>query len=77
MWDEFAVCAWIDPTLVTGERVLYMDIDLSHGPSYGYTLTWTPPYKPETDVQLVHAQVDLNLPKFIAMFEGLMKAEPR
>jgi purine nucleosidase len=74
LWDELTACAWLDPTLITGERLLYMDIDLSHGPSYGDTLTWTAPFKPDTDVQLVHAQVDLDLPKFSNMFVGLMKA---
>jgi purine nucleosidase len=76
MWDEFAASAWLDPSIVTGERQLYMDVDLSHGPSYGDTLTWTAPFKPDTDVQLVHAQIDLDLPKFTSMFVGLMKAPP-
>jgi purine nucleosidase len=76
MWDEFAACAWLDPSIVTGERQLYMDVDLSHGPSYGDTLSWTAPFKPDTDVQLVHAQVDLDLPKFTNMFVKLMKAPP-
>ena len=76
LWDEFAACAWLDPSIVTGERQLYMDVDLSHGPSYGDTLTWTAPFKPDTDVQLVHAQVDLDLPKFTEMFVKLMKAPP-
>lgn len=76
LWDEFAACAWLDPSLVTGERQLYMDVDLSHGPSYGDTLTWTASIKPDTDVQLVHAQVDLDLPKFTNMFVNLMKAPP-
>jgi purine nucleosidase len=74
LWDEFAACAWLDPSLVTGERLLYMDVDLSHGPSYGDTLTWTASVKPDTDVQLVHAQVDLDLPKFTNMFVNLMRA---
>ena len=74
LWDEFAACAWLDPTLVTGERLLYMDVDLSHGPSYGDTLTWTAAFKPDTDVQLVHAQVDLDLPKFTNMFVTLMRS---
>ena len=74
LWDEFTACSWLNPSLVTGERVLYMDVDLSHGPSYGDTLTWTAPMKPDTGVQLVHAQMDLDLPKFTNMFVGLMKA---
>jgi len=72
MWDEFAACAWLDPSLVTKEKQLYMDVDLSHGPSYGDTLTWTEKNKPATNVRLVHAQVDLDLPKFQKEFVDLM-----
>jgi purine nucleosidase len=72
MWDELAACAWLDPALITKEKVLYMDVDLSHGPSYGDTLTWTENFKPATSVRLVHAQVDLDLPRFQKMFVALM-----
>ncbi len=57
LWDELAACAWLDPTLITKEKQVYMDVDLSHGPSYGDTLTWTRRLRPATGVQLVHAQV--------------------
>lgn len=72
MWDEFAACAWLDPSLVTKEKQLYMDIDLSHGPSYGDTLTWDEKLKPATNVRMVHAQVDLDLAKFQKEFVNLM-----
>jgi inosine-uridine nucleoside N-ribohydrolase len=72
MWDELAACAWLDPTLITKESVLYMDVDLSHGPAYGDTLAWTEKLKPATGVRLVHAQVDVDLPRFQKMFVGLM-----
>jgi purine nucleosidase len=49
-----------------------MDVDLSHGPSYGDTLTWTENFKPATGVRLVHAQVDVDLPRFQKMFVELM-----
>ena len=39
LWDELAACAWLDPTIITKMRQVYMDVDLSHGPSYGHTLT--------------------------------------
>jgi purine nucleosidase len=74
LWDELSASAWLDPAIITGERLLYMDVDLSHGPSYGDTLTWTAPFKPDTDLQLVHAQVDLDLPRFSKLFVELMKA---
>jgi inosine-uridine nucleoside N-ribohydrolase len=72
LWDELAACAWIDPTLITKEKLLYMDIDLSHGRSYGDTLTWTETLKPATGVRLVHAQTDLDLARFQKMFVDLM-----
>jgi inosine-uridine nucleoside N-ribohydrolase len=74
LWDELAACAWLDPSVITKERQVYLDIDLSHGPSYGDTLAWSTSARPETDVQLVHAQVDLDLPKFTKMFVRLMSA---
>jgi purine nucleosidase len=74
LWDELAACAWLDPSIITRERQVYMDIDLSHGISYGDTLTWTADLKPVSDVRLVHAQVDLDLAKFTKMFVDLMSA---
>ncbi len=74
LWDELAACAWLEPSIITKERLVYMDVDLSHGPSYGDTLTWSERLKPAMDLQLVHAQVDLDLPKFTKMFVDLMSA---
>ena len=72
MWDELAACAWLDPSLIGKERLVYMDVDLSHGPNYGNTLTWDEKLKPLTGVRLVHAQVDLDLPRFQKLFVDLM-----
>ena len=72
LWDELTACAWLDPAIITKERVLYMDVDLSHGPSYGDTLTWDEKFKPATGIRLVHAQVDLDLPRFQKLFVELM-----
>ncbi len=72
MWDELAACAWLDPTLITKDEPIYMDVDLSRSPTYGDTLTWTEKLKPQTGVRLVHAQVDLDLPRFQKAFVELM-----
>jgi purine nucleosidase len=77
MWDELAACAWIDPTIITKEKQLYMDVNLSRGPSYGDTLTWDEKLKPDTGVRLVHVQLDLDLPKFQQMFVNLMTGSAR
>ena len=74
LWDELAACAWLDPSIITKDRNLYMDVDVSHGPAYGETLTWSEALKPAIDLQLVRAQVDLDLPKFTRMFVDLMSA---
>jgi inosine-uridine nucleoside N-ribohydrolase len=72
LWDELTACAWLDPSIITREKLLYMDVDLSHGPSYGDTLTWSEKMKPATGVRLVHAQTDLDLSRFQKMFVDLM-----
>jgi len=74
LWDELAACAWLDPSLITQDEPLYMDVDVSHGPAYGETLTWSAALKPSVDLQLVHAQLDLDLPRFRKMFIELMSA---
>ncbi len=76
LWDELAACAWLDPGIISKERLLYMDVDVSHGPAYGETLTWSGPLKPAVDLQLVHAQVDVDVARFTRMFVELMKTAP-
>jgi inosine-uridine nucleoside N-ribohydrolase len=74
LWDELAAAAWLDPAIITKEQKLYIDVDLSRGPSYGDTLSWTEANKPAVDLQLVHVQTDLDLPGFNKLFLDLMKA---
>jgi purine nucleosidase len=76
MWDELEACAWVDPAIITKEQIVYMDVDLSHGPSYGDTLTWPEKLKPQTGVRLVHAQMDLDLARFQRDFVDLMTRGP-
>jgi purine nucleosidase len=72
MWDELAAAAWLDPAIITKEETIYMDVDISHGASYGNTLTWAPGNQPGLGEQLVHMSVDLNRDKFYRMFIDLM-----
>jgi len=72
MWDELAAEAWLDPSIITKEEQLYMDIDISHGAGYGNTLTWLPGSQPGLGEQRVHVQVDLDRDKFYKMFVDLM-----
>ncbi|HEV2687169.1 MAG TPA: nucleoside hydrolase [Bryobacteraceae bacterium] len=72
LWDELAAAAWLDPSLITEERSVYMDMNLDRGAGYGDTLTWSERNKPALDVRLVHAQMGVDMPKFAAMFVRLM-----
>jgi purine nucleosidase len=76
MWDELAAAAWIDPRIITKERVLYLDVDVGRGPTYGDTLVWTGAEKPERELQPVHVQEDLDAAAFYKLFVRLMKAQP-
>jgi purine nucleosidase len=64
LWDELAALAWIDPSIITKEESLYMDIDISHAAGYGNTLVWMPGTQPRLGEQLVHVQTELDLERF-------------
>src|SRR5260370_40812975 len=51
-----------------------MDVSLDRGAGYGDTLIWSDRVKPALDVQLVHAQMNVNMPKFAETFVKLMTA---
>ena len=68
LWDELAAAAWLDPSIITRESSLYMDIDISHTASYGNVLVWAPGLQPGLGEQLVHVQDDLDTQKFYRMF---------
>jgi inosine-uridine nucleoside N-ribohydrolase len=72
MWDELAAAAWLDPTIITKEQMLYLDVDTTRGPNYGDTLTWTAANRPKTTLQPVHVWVDLDNAKFDRLFVDLM-----
>ena len=76
LWDELAAAAWLDPKIITKQTDLYVDVDLTRGPGYGDTLTWTAKTKPQRDLQLVHVQDDLDSARFDKLFVKLMKSPP-
>jgi purine nucleosidase len=77
LWDELAAVAWLDPSIITKWQKLYMDVDISHGPSYGDTLAWAPGNQPDMGESLVDVQVDLDKQKFYSEYvELLSRATP-
>ena len=77
LWDELAAAAWIDPKIITKERLAYVDVDLARGPAYGNTITWSDTTKPQREMPVVHIQEDLDKERFYRMFVDLMKAPPQ
>jgi inosine-uridine nucleoside N-ribohydrolase len=74
MWDEIAVAAFLDPSIITDKRQLYVNIDIDHGASYGQTIFVDKDVKVTSWWQLANVQFDLNLDKFYDTYVRLMTA---
>jgi purine nucleosidase len=75
LWDELAAAAWLDPTIITRERLVYMDVNTDHGAGYGDTLTFTDQERPAFTLQKVHAQMDVDLPKLQHLLIQLLTSD--
>lgn len=72
LWDELAVATWLDPSIVTRQTKLAMDVDLMPGPSYGALLTWGPGKGPGLGEQDVNVILGVDAEKMTGMFVGLL-----
>jgi purine nucleosidase len=72
LWDELAAVAWLDPTVITKWKKLYMDVIIDHGAGYGNTLVWTPGRQPGAGEILVEVQDDLDKDKFYKDYVELL-----
>ena len=77
MWDEIAGAALIDPSIITAQKKLCIDIDIDHGASYGKTIFWdsktqVPPY-----LRLADIQFDIDTEKFYRLSIDLISRPPR
>lgn len=72
LWDELAAVAWLDPTIITKWRKLYVDVDTDHGAGYGNTLVWAPGQQPGLGEVLVDVQDDLDKTKFYKEYVELL-----
>ncbi len=75
MWDELAAAAWLDPSVITKQETRYLSVDISQGPGYGNTVSWTDVDKPKTAGPPVTIHVVLDKEKFYEMFVRLMSAK--
>jgi purine nucleosidase len=74
LWDELTAAAWLDPTIITKNEKLFLDVDLDRGAGYGDTLVWTANNPPKFAGPPIEVQDDLNLEKFHKMFVDLLSA---
>lgn len=83
MWDEIAALAMLDPSIITRQQQLYVNIDIDHGPGYGQTIFVeaeipgaagqpAQPRKMPSWWQMATVQWDLDLRKFYDAFVDLM-----
>jgi purine nucleosidase len=72
LWDELAAVAWLDPTIITKWKKLYMDVNTDHGAGYGNTLVWPPGSQPGAGEILVEVQDDLDKEKFYKEYVELL-----
>ncbi|MGH9703258.1 MAG: hypothetical protein ACRD4K_07775 [Candidatus Acidiferrales bacterium] len=76
MWDEIAVAAFLDPTIITSQEERYVNIDIDHGAGYGQTIFVEKTVKVPSWWKLVTVQVDLDTDKFYKLYEKLMSGPP-
>lgn len=43
MWDELAVTALLDRSIITESETMWLDVDITRGPKYGDTVPWRKP----------------------------------
>lgn len=72
MWDELSAVALLDPSIITGQKQLYVDIDVDHGASYGETLFWAPGTVVPPYERLATVQFDVDTQKFYDLYVRLM-----
>src|SRR5229473_2864833 len=77
MWDELSAAAMIDPSIITGQKQLYVDIDIDHGPSYGETLFWQPGTELPSYERIATVQFDVDTQKLYDLYVKLMTQPPR
>lgn len=72
MWDELAVAAWLDPSIVTRRDRLLVDVDTSFTAGYGNTLSWPEGEGPGLGEQPVSVVLDIDVARFEALVLDLL-----
>lgn len=76
LWDELTVGIFVDPTLVTKQTAVAMDVDLSHGPAYGTARIWSDAVAPHVGERKVNIVQTVDVNRFIDEFVSAMQSTP-
>jgi inosine-uridine nucleoside N-ribohydrolase len=76
LWDELTTGILLDPTLVTKQKEVLMDVDISHGPGYGSARVFADSVAPHLGERKVNVIVDVDSKRFIEMFVKAMQRQP-
>lgn len=72
MWDEIAAAALADPSIITRQQELYVNVDIGHGAGYGQTIFVEKEVKVPSWWKLATVQWDLDTQRFYKMYIDLM-----
>ena len=72
LWDELAAVAWLDPSIITKWKKLYLDVNTDRGAAYGTTLAWDEKTHPGMGEIRADVQDDLDKDKFYKEYIELM-----
>ncbi|MBV8100031.1 MAG: nucleoside hydrolase [Verrucomicrobia bacterium] len=77
LWDELTVGIFLDPTLITRETAVDMDVDLNHGPAYGTARIWPDSVAPHLGERKVNIVEEVDVNRFVNQFVAAMQMTPR
>jgi inosine-uridine nucleoside N-ribohydrolase len=76
LWDELTVGIYLDPTLITNQKEVLMDVDVSHGPGYGSARIYADSVAPRLGERKVNVVLDVDAKRFVKTFIKAMQWEP-
>jgi purine nucleosidase len=74
LWDEMAAGVWLDPSIITKQKVVLEDVDTSFTAGYGNTLSWDEAHAPDQGEQKAEIVQEVDVPKLENLFVELMQA---
>lgn len=74
LWDETAVAVWLDPSLITREKTLLVDVDTSFTANYGAILSWPVGAGPGLGERPVQVVFTIDVPRLNSLVVRLLTA---